>query len=162
MLTLRWKNIDFQAGTIRLEPGTTKNKAGRLIYMTPEVRLLLKAQQRKTKTLQRRPRKIIGLVFHNRGRPIVNYYKAWHKACRAAKLSDKIPHDFRRTAVRNMVRAGIPERVSMQMTGHKTRAVLDRYHVVSDADLKEAAERLSSNLATFLATVTDASPKKKT
>jgi len=157
ILPLPWRNLDFDAGTIRLDVGNTKNKDGRVNYMTRALRALLEEQRQTTMALQRESKQLIPLVFHNNGRPIVNYYKRWHRACRAAGFPGNVPHDFRRTAVRNMVRAGIPERVAMQMAGHKTRSVFDRYHIVSDGDLREAARKLEDGLpertATFLATV---------
>jgi integrase len=75
--------------------------------------------------------------------------KVWAKACENAKVLGRILHDFRRTAVRNLERAGVPRSVAMKLTGHKTESVYRRYAIVSDADLREATQRL---LGTFSGT----------
>jgi len=75
------------------------------------------------------------------------YSKAWHRAHVVAGCPTHIPHDFRRTAVRNLVRAGVPERVAMVLSGHRTRAVFERYNIVSPGDLREAARRLDQFVA---------------
>ena len=80
-------------------------------------------------------------VFQHAGKPVLKFEKAWNAACRKTNLRGKLFHDFRRTAVRDLVRSGTPERVAMKITGHKTRSVFDRYNIVSDQDLKEAAKR---------------------
>lgn len=140
VLLLTWRQVDLEAGTVRLEVGTTKNKDGRLIYLPAFLRDVLETQwQEHIECYPDCP-----FVFHRNGQRIRYPYVAWRKACQEAGLHGKIPHDFRRTAVRNMVRAGIPERVAMQIAGHKTRAIFDRYHIVAESDLQEAARRLET------------------
>jgi integrase len=138
VFALTWNQVDLDEGTARLEVGTTKNKKGRLVYLPEAMKEVIESQwQEHLAKYPGRP-----LVFHRNGQPIKDFRGSWQRACREAGLTGKIPHDFRRTAIRNMVRAGIPERVAMEIAGHKTRAVFDRYIIVSPTDLREAATRL--------------------
>lgn len=150
VLPLEWRQVDFGAGEIRLDAGTTKNREGRVFPMTAELRRLLEEQQAERERMKK-ARQIYPFVFfrqvaQGRGgekhpKPITSFNKAWKLACRAAGCPGKTPHDLRRTAVRNFVRNGIAERVAMQLTGHKTPSVFQRYNIVSGGDLREAAEK---------------------
>jgi len=82
-------------------------------------------------------------VFHRSGRPIRSYSRAWTAACKAAGLEGRLVHDLRRTAVRNLERAGVSRSVAMKLTGHKTEAVYRRYAITSAADLSEGVAKLA-------------------
>ncbi len=152
ILTLPRRQLDLEAGTLRLEPGTTKNDEGRLVYLTPELKSLLAAQVERVRALEKKTGQIIPYLFprlsgRRAGERIRDFRKAWQTACKKAGVPGMLRHDFRRTAVRNMVNAGVPERVAMTVTGHKTRAVFDRYHIVSPGDLQEVARKLTGRTA---------------
>jgi integrase len=141
--SLTWAQVDLEEGTVRLEPESTKNREARLIFLPAPARAVVQEQWSQRQAFASECR----YVFHRDGEPIRDFRGAWEKACAKAGLTGKVPHDFRRTAVRNMVRAGIPERVAMVMSGHRTRDVFVRYNIVSESDLREAAKRLGDAFA---------------
>ncbi len=153
ILPIEWRNVDFDAGEVRLDAGTTKNGEGRTFPMTSELRTLLEARKAERDAAKQRgiltPLVFFRLVRQRTEQPkakaITSFLRAWKSACRAAGCPDRIPHDLRRTAVRNLARAGVPERVCMTLTGHKTRSVFERYNVVSDGDLKDAVKKLDAS-----------------
>ncbi len=149
---LQWRQVDFEAGTVRLEPGETKNDEARVFVMTAELRQALTAQRAYTDRVQKERGCIVPWVFHRDGTQVKGIRKAWATACKKAGLADRLRHDFRRTAVRNMVRSGIAERVAMTMTGHKTRSVFERYNIVSEGDLRDAARKLDVFTGTVVGT----------
>lgn len=144
ILNLQWHQVNLDEGWVRLDAGTTKTGEGRLAYVSPALLECLRAQHVATKQLEKEKGVIIPWVFHRRGRRILRFLASWQTACRKAGVPGMLFHDLRRTAVRNMVRAGVPERVAMQISGHKTRSVFERYNIVSEGDLREAARRVGN------------------
>lgn len=158
---LQWRNVDFEAGTVTLDPGTTKNDEGRVFPFTVELREILESQRAATDAVEKKKGMVCPWVFHRDGKPIRECKRAWATACIAAGLPGKIQHDFRRTAVRNLVRAGIPEAVAMKMTGHKTRSVFERYNIVSPGDLAEAGRKLDIAAGKITGTITGTMEQEK-
>jgi integrase len=81
------------------------------------------------------------LVFHRAGEPVGDFRKAWRKACKAAKLPGLLFHDLRRSAVRNMDRAGVAQTVAMKVTGHKSPSMWRRYRITSTDEVRDALAR---------------------
>src|SRR5215831_14862168 len=136
---LEWRDVDLNGQAIRLRIENSKNKEARILPLTG--RLLDLFQERHEERRLDCP-----YVFHHKGQKIGDFKKAWKTACKESKLSGTLVHDLRRTAARNLSRAGVPETVAMEITGHKTRSMYRRYRIVDEKDLREATEKLQSHL----------------
>ena len=134
LLGLRVGQVDLAGWVIRLNPGETKNDEGRIAPMTSEIHKLLKHCVK-----GKGPE---DFVFTRAGKPVIDFRATWDVVTAAAGLPGILVHDLRRSAVRNMVRRGIPEKVAMAISGHKTREVFDRYNIVSETDILDAGRKL--------------------
>jgi integrase len=142
---IQWSQVDFDEGVIRLSKTQTKNANARVLPLDDELAKMLKAE-----------RKISGPVFS-----FTSFRKAWCNACVKAglgtldrtgvnkklngdygKYEGLIPHDLRRSAVRDKIRAGVPQTVAMRISGHRTDSVFRRYDITEDRDLLAAKDSL--------------------
>ena len=144
ILDLRWSQVNLDAGWVRLEPGTTKSGEGRAFPLRgfPDLQALLLRQRVRTDAFQKATERIVPWVFwHCDGQPINDFRDSWAAACKAAGVSGRLFHDLRRTAVRNLERAGVSRSAAMKLTGHQTESVYRRYAIVAEADLEEAVAK---------------------
>lgn len=137
---LTWQDVDMQAGVIRLPQALSKNKDSRVLALSDVLKALID---------KRWQVRVVDCpyIFHVHGRRVRDWRGAWGKACRLAGLEGKYFHDLRRTVARNLIRAGVSDKVAMGITGHKTRAVFDRYNIVSEDDLRTASQSLATYVA---------------
>lgn len=134
-----------------------------MIVLEGELLEMIRAQWEKRKVVTlpgQSPALLCPYVFHRNGRRISDPRKAWTEACDQTGLGHKLLHDFRRTAVRDMVRAGVPEKVAMSISGHKTRSVFDRYDIVDEEDLRQAALRHAEHVQNQASTAKVAAVKR--
>ena len=172
LLALEWRHVDFKARTLRLDPGMAKNDQGREFPFTLELSAALQAQRALTDAVERTRGAIVRHVFHRTdGERLTYWRRPWLLALVTAGLAVRecnadgtpnprgkiipgvILHDFRRTAIRNLSRAGVSEAIAMRLCGHETRSVFDRYNIVTGDDLRAGAAKLDGATGTVSGTV---------
>lgn len=154
LLNLKVRQADFFDRWLDLEAGTTKNDDARKVQMTAEVFELLRAC-----ASEKNPDDF--LFTREDGTPVSDPREEWYVLCVASGFGQWIPakrkngkdflayrglnlHDFRRSAIRNMTRRGIPQTVSMRISGHRTAEVWRHYNITDEADLVDATRKLES------------------
>lgn len=137
---LRWTQIDFASGTLRLERSATKNGEAREVPLLPEVLTELEAWR--LTTLEKWP--ACPWVCHLRGEQLQRITRSWKTACKKAGLSGRLFHDLRRSAVRSLVRAGVYPAIARQISGHRSDNVFERYNIIDRRDLADANAKLTA------------------
>jgi integrase len=139
--------VDVSANTITLKAEQSKSGQPRTVVMPADLRAIVRQQLASVARLQAEGR-ITSRLFHRPdGRPIGSFRKRWRTACRHVGFPNLLLHDFRRSAARNLTKAGVTEQIAMKILGHATNSMFRRYRIVDESDLRDAAVRLDAFLA---------------
>lgn len=144
--SLLWADVDGESVQLRAE--NSKNGCARTVPISGELVEIIHRRRAARHVKTKTGVMLADLVFHHDGHAIVDIRKAWATATRLAGIPGRLFHDLRRTAVRNMIRAGVAEKTAMEISGHKTRSMFDRYNIVNEADKRAALERTGTYLLT--------------
>jgi integrase len=146
ILSLRWDMVDRAAKEVRIR--TSKNGQDRVLPLRTDLADLIERRW-SARTFKKKDgtTKMADAVFHRDGVAVADFRDPWAEACKKAKVPGKLFHDLRRTAVRNMVRAGVAQSIAMSISGHKTVSMFNRYNITSGADKIEALDKTAVHLA---------------
>lgn len=149
------KNRHVVDGNLILERGETKNGEGRIFPLDsiPEFKEVIEKQLAANRELGHKLGRIVEWLFPDpRGNQIGGkdgeIRDVWKKALAAAGLPGKLFHDFRRTAVRDMERSGVPRSTAMKVSGHKTESIYRRYAIVDEAMIREGMQKRAAFIET--------------
>lgn len=140
LLAWKWDQVDFEQGFVTLRAEATKSGHSRVVP-------ILEGDMKRWLLCAYRHANGCECVFHRDGEPIKKFRRSWMKACKAAGLPELKFHDLRRTAVRNMRRAGVSQVVRMRISGHRTDSMERRYNIVDVEDMKSAKALMEDRLA---------------
>jgi len=145
-LRLQWSDVDWKRQSVWLRD--SKNREPRVFPFKyhPRLEHVLRRQRQFVTAWERAEAKLCPAVFHWRGKPMQKLRRSWKSACRAAGRPDRLVHDFRRTAVRNLIRAGVQQAIAMKITGHKTGSIFRRYLIVDEELLAQATGAVAQYL----------------
>ena len=154
LLSRRWRHLDLQrdaegqivGGTLRLEPGETKNDRGREFPLVGPLLTAIVEQEKQKRETERRTGRLVEALFFDyvTGKAIRDFRGAWTEATQRAGCPALLFHDLRRSAARNLIRAGVSEREAMELLGHQTRSIFDRYAIVDDEMIRGAGDRVAA------------------
>lgn len=177
VVSLQWSNVDTGAKVIRIEDSKAGEPRTLPYGNLPALVELIQRRRRITDAVQQDGGKIVPWLFHRNGAPVRHFRRSWISACVAAGLGHEVrdakgklvskvalrtPHDYRRSAARNLSRAGVPEQVIMALCGWKTRSVFDRYRIVVERDLADGLAKLAASESKTTSKVTRMRAKRAT
>jgi integrase len=140
LLAIQWSQVDWEQGSITINAEDSKSGYTRAVP-------ILDGDMRSWLLWSRDGADGCPYLFHNGGERIREFRASWRSACKSAGLPDLNFHDLRRTAVRNMRRAGVAQVVRMRITGHRTDSMERRYNIVDTEDIRSAKELMQRRAA---------------